>query len=337
VHYRARVATAIGICAAASCTRERAADPVVPVTLTGAGATFPYPLYRVWFAEYGQRTGVRINYFAVGSAEGQRLLERGEAEFGATDKPPPSVNPQASACARVAVPMVRGPIAIAYNLPLSSGPLKFDAALLADVFSGKVRQWNAPEIRALNKDVVLPATPITVVHRGTGSGTSRAFGDFLSSSGRWEGSRVGDTSEVRWPVGIAAEGNAGVALEVKVTLGAIGYMELSYARQNRLSIGAVADRGGKFVAPGSGLPDYPIIANTWLLIDPMHMKADRGRPLVAFVRWALTDGAARALEMEYTPVPADSVSRYETLLEKIDFARCSEKAGPSASLGTTNH
>ncbi len=298
----------------------------MPVTLTGAGATFPYPLYRVWFAEYGQRMGVRINYFAVGSAEGQRLLERGEADFGATDKPvlpPPAA--QSSACARVAVPMVRGPIAVAYNLPLASGPLKFDAVLLADVFSGKVRQWNAPEIRALNKGVELPATPITVVHRGTGSGTSRAFGDFLSSSKRWKGSQVGDTGEVRWPVGIAAEGNAGVALEVKVTVGAIGYMELSYARQNRLSIGAVADRGGKFVAPGSGLPDYPIVANTWLVIDPVHMKADRGRPLVAFVRWALTDGAAQALEMEYTPVAADSVSRYDALLEKIDFARCSAR------------
>jgi phosphate transport system substrate-binding protein len=296
---------------------------VAPVTLIGAGATFPYPLYRVWFADYGQRTGVRINYFAVGSAEGQRLLERGEADFGATDKPVRLQSDSvANGCARVAVPMVRGPIAVAYNLALSSGPLNFDAALLADIFAGKVTQWNAPQIKALNKGVDLPATPITVVHRGTGSGTSRAFGDFLSSSGRWEGSRVGDTSEVRWPVGVAAEGNAGVALEVKVTVGAIGYMELSYARQNRLSIGAVANRDGKYLAPGSGLPDYPIIANTWLLIDPVHMKADRGKPLVAFVRWALTDGAAQALEMEYTPVAADSVSRYDALLEKIDFARC---------------
>ena len=324
MHLRSCIACALAICVAVvSCTRERNAERVAPVTLTGAGATFPYPLYRVWFSEYGQRTGVRINYFAVGSTEGQRLLERGEADFGATDKP---VHAQADSptngCSRVAVPMVRGPIAVAYNLPLPSGPLNFDAALLADVFSGKVRQWNAPEIKALNKGADLPATPITVVHRGTGSGTSRAFGDFLSSSGRWTGSVVGDTSEVRWPVGIAAEGNAGVALEVKVTVGAIGYMELSYARQNRLAIGAVANRDGKYLAPGSGLPDYPIIANTWLLIDPVHMKPERGKPLIAFVRWALTDGAAQALEMEYTPVASDSVSRYDAVLEKIDFAKC---------------
>jgi phosphate transport system substrate-binding protein len=323
LHLRSCIACALAICVAVSCTREPNAEPAAPVTLTGAGATFPYPLYRVWFSEYGQRTGVRINYFAVGSTEGQRLLERGEADFGATDKPVRAqADTQTNGCARVAVPMVRGPIAVAYNLPLPSGPLNFDAALLADVFSGKVRQWNAPEIRALNKGADLPATPITVVHRGTGSGTSRAFGDFLSSSGPWAGSVVGDTSEVRWPVGIAAEGNAGVALEVKVTVGAIGYMELSYARQNRLSIGAVANRDGKYLAPGSGLPDYPIIANTWLLIDPVHMKPERGKPLVAFVRWALTDGAAQALEMEYTPVASDSVSRYDAVLEKIDFAKC---------------
>ena len=326
MHLRPRVIAGLAIAVALSCSRERSADPAAPVALTGAGATFPYPLYRAWFAEYGQQTGVRINYFAVGSAEGQRLLERGEADFGATDKPVvPDRGAPGNTCARVAVPMVRGPIAVAYNLPLSTQdntPLNFDAALLADIFSGRVRQWNDPELKALNKDVALPATPITVVHRGTGSGTSRAFGDFLSSSGRWEGSRIGDTSEVRWPVGVAAEGNAGVALEVKVTVGAIGYMELAYARQNRLAIAAVANRDKKYLLPGAGLPDYPIIANTWLLIDPVHIAADRGRPLVAFVRWALTNGAAQALEMEYTPIAADSAAHYDALLDKIDFARC---------------
>ncbi|MEO5817597.1 MAG: phosphate ABC transporter substrate-binding protein PstS [Gemmatimonadaceae bacterium] len=212
MHFRHLVAGAFAASIIISCSRGRDAEPVAPVTLTGAGATFPYPLYRVWFAEYGQRTGVRINYFAVGSAEGLRLLERGEADFGATDKPVlPTPATSNVACARIAVPMVRGPVAVAYNLPQASGPLTFDAALLADVFSGTVQQWNAPEIKALNRDVTLPATPITVVHRGTGSGTSRAFGDFLSSSGRWAGSQVGDTSGVRWPVGVAAEGNAGVA------------------------------------------------------------------------------------------------------------------------------
>ncbi len=296
------------------------------MSLTGAGATFPYPLYRIWFAEYGQRTGVGINYFAVGSAEGLRLLGRGEADFGATDKPVNLPTAPPGSCARITVPMVRGPIAVAYNLPALGARLNFDAALLADIFSGRVREWNAPQIAALNRRVSLPPTPITVVHRGTGSGTSRAFGDFLSSSGRWKGSRLGDTSEVRWPIGIAAEGNAGVALEVKVTVGAIGYMELSYARQNRLSIGAVRNRDDRFLAPGAGLPDYPIIANTWLVIDPMHTKPDRGRPLVAFVRWALTDGADQARELEYLPISADSATRYDSLLDKIDFARCAPRS-----------
>ena len=223
------------------------------------------------------------------------------------------------------MPTVQGPIAVVYNLPLSDArqaPLRFDAELLADVFSGSVRRWNAPQIAERNPGVIFPATPITVVHRGTGSGTSRAFSDFLSSSGRWAGGRVGDTSEVRWPVGVAAEGNAGVAVEVKVTIGAIGYVELSYARQNRLSVAAVKSHDGSYLAPGSDSPAYPIWAHTWLVIDPARVKAERGPPLVAFVQWALHDGAVQARAMEFAPVSTDSVSRYDALLKGMTFEAC---------------
>jgi phosphate transport system substrate-binding protein len=296
------------------------------VNLTGAGATFPYPLYRAWFAEYGQRSGARVNYLAVGSAEGLRLLDHGDVDFGASDLPILSASDaRPPGCARVAVPTVQGPIAVAYNLPLSGArqtPLRFDAELLADVFSGRIRRWSAPKIAERNPGVIFPDLPITVVHRGTGSGTSRAFSDFLSSSGQWAGGRVGDTSEVQWPVGVAAEGNAGVAVEVKVTVGAIGYVELSYARQNKLSVAAVKSRDGSHLTPGLDAPGYPISAHTWLVIDPVRLKAERGPALVAFVQWALHDGAEQARAMEYAPVSADSVSRYDALLKAMTFQQC---------------
>lgn len=313
-----------------ACGEARDATTIAPVNLTGAGATFPYPLYRAWFSEYAAHARVRINYFSVGSAEGLRLLDQGEADFGASDLAvQPATGVRAPGCARIAVPSVRGPIAVAYNLPAASGepiPLRFDAALLAAIFSGKVTRWNAPEIAGINPGVTLPATLITVVHRGTGSGTSRAFSDFLSTSGRWKGGTVGDTTEVHWPVGLAAEGNEGVAMEVKVTIGAIGYVELAYARQNRLSVGRVKGAANEFLSPGSESPGYPISARTWLVIDPTHVPAERGTPLVAFVRWALHEGAEQARAMEYTPIDADTVSKYDSLLKTIRFDRCAKPA-----------
>ena len=171
--------------------------------------------------EFERREGVRINYFAVGSSEGMRLLERGEADFAATDKP--SIARAAvtrDRCARVVIPMVRGPLVVGYHLPPSADSsiaLKLDVSTLADIFAGRVKQWNDARIRNLNPGRSLPAVPIVVVHRADGSGTSRAFSDFLSTSDRWTVSHAGDTAEVQWPVGIPAEGNAGVALEVKVT------------------------------------------------------------------------------------------------------------------------
>ena len=310
----------------AACSRTNDAATTPRVDLTGAGATFPYPLYRAWFSEYGARANVRINYFSVGSAEGLRLLAQGDADFGATDRPlQPELARTAKGCARIAIPTVIGPIAVAYHLPSSANsasPLHFDAALLADIYSGRVTRWNAREVRLLNPDVTLPATTITVVHRASGSGTGRAFSDFLATSGRWAGGHGGDSVDAPWPVGVAAEGNEGVASEVKVTLGAIGFMELAYARQNRLRIGAVKTAGGGFLLPGRGATAYPITARTWLVIDPTHVSTERGEMLASFIRWALHDGAEQAIALEYTPLPADTVAHYDSLLRALTFGKC---------------
>jgi phosphate transport system substrate-binding protein len=303
--------------------------------LVGAGATFPYPLYRAWFSEFERREGVRINYFAVGSSEGMRLLERSEADFAATDKP--SIARAAAGraqCARVVIPMVRGPLVLGYHLPPSPDSaiaLRLDVATLADIFSGRVKRWNDARIRALNPGRTLPAVPIVVVHRADGSGTSRAFSDFLSKSAHWAASHAGDTSEVQWPVGIAAEGNAGVALEVKVRIGAIGYMELSYARQNRLAVAAVRGREGDFVLPGADAAGYPATAVTWLVVEPGRLSADRAEKFVEFVRWAQREGSPQARELEYAQPEPDSIAYYDALLSRIRFDSCAATRSDSVA------
>ena len=329
-----RVAIASAIGGAASCSAHERPTPQ-SITLIGAGATFPYPLYRAWFSEFEQRHGTRINYFAVGSTEGLRLLERGDADFAASDKPAiASATAHRASCGRVAIPMARGPLAIAYHLPPSADsllPLRLDVGVLADIFAGRVTRWSAPAIRALNPKRRLPDLPIAVIHRADGSGTSRAFSDFLSASDRWRVSHVGDTSEVQWPIGTPAEGNAGVALEVKVREGAIGYVELSYARQNRLSVAAIRVHEGEFVLPGTDPSLYPAMVATWLIVDPTRLAPERASAFVRFVSWAQQEGSTQTRELEYTQPSADSVAYFDSLLAAIPFDRCFAKPSGSAA------
>ena len=331
---------AIALTTAVACGAKEAPPRKSGVAdLVGAGATFPYPLYRAWFAEFERREGVRINYFAVGSSEGIRLLERSEADFAATDKP--SIARAAAGrarCGRVVIPMVRGPLVLGYHLPPSpdsATALRLDVATLADIFSGRVKRWNDPRIRALNPGRPLPSVPIVVVHRADGSGTSRAFSDFLSTSGRWTVSQAGDTSEVQWPVGIPAEGNAGVALEVKVRIGAIGYMELSYARQNHLAVAAIRGREGDFVLPGAGDAPYPATAVTWLVLDPARLSPERAEKFVEFVRWAQREGSPQARELEYGQPAPDSIAYYDSLLGRIPFESCAATRSDSTARAPT--
>ena len=291
------------------------------VDITGAGATFPYPLYRAWFSEYSKSNNVRINYFSVGSQEGLRLLAQGEVDFGATDIPfvPPAAS--SARCAAVAIPMVTGAIAIAYNLPGADRvPLHFDAHTLTGIYSGRIKRWDDDRLRSLNSGVLLPRASIVVVHRAKGSGTGHAFAAYLATSGGW--SVPADTAGVQWPVGIAAEGNESVAAEVKATPYAIGFMELAYARQNRLAVGEVRGAASAFVLPGADAKDYPIRTRTWIVVNAAHVPAARGAALVNFIRWALQSGSEQARTFEYAPSPADTVAHYDSVLSALTFGTC---------------
>ena len=203
-------------------------------------------------------------------------------------------------------------------------PLRLNAATLADIFTGRIARWDAQALRSLNPDVALPALPIRVVHRAVGSGTGRAFSEFLATSGRWR-TAPGDSAEVPWPIGVAAEGNEGVASEVKVSIGAIGFVELTYARQNKLPVAAVQSHSGAFVQPVSAASRYPIMARTWLVVEPRRVPQQKADPLFMFIRWALNEGATQARAMEYTPSSPDTVARYDSLLRVLATRHCGEQ------------
>ncbi|HKT59682.1 MAG TPA: phosphate ABC transporter substrate-binding protein PstS, partial [Gemmatimonadales bacterium] len=261
--------------------------------ITGAGATFPNPIYSKWFDAYAQQTGVRINYQSIGSGGGIRQFTEGTVDFGATDGPMTDQQIAAVHGDVMHVPTVLGAVVATYNLPsLGQHTLRFDGVTLADVFLGRITRWNDPRLRALNPGVALPATDILVVHRSDGSGTSYIFTDYLSKvSPDWK-SRVGHATSVDWPVGLGGKGNEGVTQQVKQSEGAIGYVELIYALSNGLPAAEMKNAAGTFVpatlkglsaaAAGADLapdtdfrvsitdaagPDaYPISSFTWLLV-----------------------------------------------------------------------
>lgn len=260
---RTRLAARL-LCAAAACatalacttdTTSRAADTTAVgrsaevVNLTGAGATFPYPLYARWFNEYARLRNVRINYQSIGSGGGIRQVVARTVDFGATDVPMTDTE-RADARVRVLhIPMAIGAVAVTYNLPSLTRPLQLDGTVLADIFLGRVTRWNDPRIAALNPRVALPDAAILVVHRADGSGTSFIFSDFLAAVSPAWASGPGRGKDVRWPVGIGGKGNEGVAGQVKQMPGALGYVEVVYARQNRLPVVHLQNRAGRFVSP----------------------------------------------------------------------------------------
>ncbi len=343
-------AVAAVIAVAATCGREA---PSGGVDLTGAGGTFPYPLYRRWFADYAERTGVRINYLSVGSDEGIRLLDSAKVDFGAIDRALTNSDQRANGCARLAVPTVAGAIAIVYNLPGVRSALRLDADVLAEIFAGRVTRWDAPSIAARNPGVSLPALAITVVHRGGGSGTSRAFAAFLASSAQWPRA-VKSGGDVVWPIGVAVEGNEGIGAQVQQTVGALGYAELAYATLYHLQVALVRNALGEDVLPSdasvrgalaaafaggdhgpsliltSAPRSYPIAALTWLVFDPQTLDVARREKVVGFIRWALHDGAAAAGRLEYVPLPPAVVAQYDSALTSLTPGPC-----PSGAPRTT--
>ena len=300
------------------------------VQINGAGATFPYPIYSKWFSEYNKlHPSVEINYQSIGSGGGIRQLSNQTVFFGATDGPMTPEQMLAAPGKILHLPTVLGAVVPVYNIPGVSTQLKFTGALLADIFLGKITKWNDPTIMKLNPGVNLPGTDITVVHRSDGSGTSYIFVDYLAKlSAEWK-QKVGVATAVNWPVGVGGKGNEGVSGLVTQTPGSIGYVELIYALQNKVSYGAVQNMAGDFVtatvesvsaaaaeavksmpadfrvsitnAPGKGV--YPISSFTWLLLYENPKDKAQAKVMVDFVKWALTDGQKFAPDLGYAPLP----------------------------------
>jgi phosphate transport system substrate-binding protein len=297
--------------------------------INGAGATFPYPIYSKWFDEYAKvDPSVRFNYQSIGSGGGQKQITARTVDFGASDGPMSDENLAKAPGKILHIPTVAGAVVITYNLP-DNPKLKLDGPTLANIFLGNVTKWNDPQIASLNPDVKLPATDIVVVHRSDGSGTSFIFTDYLSSvSPVWLDS-VGKGTSVKWPtgVGLGAKGNEGVAGQVKQLPGAIGYVELIYANQNKLPFADLKNAAGNFITPSldsvtaalatAKIPDdfrfsmvnapgdqaYPISGTTWLLVYEKQTNADKGKKLVEFLNWALTRGETLAPSLDYAPLP----------------------------------
>jgi phosphate transport system substrate-binding protein len=307
--------------------------------INGAGATFPYPIYSKWFDEYAKvDPSVRFNYQSIGSGGGQKQILAQTVDFGASDGPMSDENLSKAPGKILHVPTVAGAVVMTYNLP-GNPALKLDGETIADVFLGKIKKWNDPKIAASNPGAKLPENEIVVVHRSDGSGTTFIFTDYLSKvSAEWK-QKAGNNTSVNWPTGIGGKGNEGVSGQVKQTPGAIGYVELIYAVQNKMPYADVKNGAGQFVKPSmesvtaalgtANIPDdfrfsmtnapgegaYPIAGATWLLVYEQQKDPAKGKKLIEFLKWALTKGEGMAKDLNYAPLPDEVQQR---VLKRID-------------------
>jgi len=324
-----------------------AASASAAIQINGAGATFPYPIYSKWFSEYNKlHPDVQINYQSIGSGGGIQQVTKQTVFFGATDGPMTPEQLQGAPGKILHFPTVLGAVVPVYNIPNARAELKFTGPVLANIFLGKITKWNDPQIAGINQGVTLPATDITVVHRAEGSGTTYIWVDYLSKiSPEWK-SKVGVATSVSWPTGVGGRGNEQVSSLVAQTPGAIGYVELIYALQNKISYGSVQNMAGEFVkasvpsvteaaaqaakqmpadfrvsitnAPGKGV--YPISSFTWLLLYENPKDKTMAKTMVDFVKWALSDGQKFCADLGYAPLP-DSVVKLElAALAKIKIS-----------------
>ena len=346
------VVLALGVAACAPSDRQSSDTSAGAVTsssgvaLTGAGATFPYPIYSKWFSDYAAKTGVKINYQSIGSGGGIRQLSEGTVDFGATDSPMSDAElANAKGGPIIHIPTVMGAVVATYNVAGVTQPLKLTGEVLADIFLGRIRRWNDARIATINADAKLPNQEILVVHRSDGSGTTYIFTDYLSAvSSGWK-SGPGKGKEVQWPAGLGAKGNEGVAGQVKQTPGSIGYVELAYAKQNRLAFASIRNVSGEFVAPTiesvtaaaagvvQSLPEnsdyrvsivnapgngaYPIASFTWIILYQRQADAEKGQKLLDFLRWALREGEGSAATLDYAPLPTGIIPRLEQKLGTV--------------------
>ncbi|WP_310571726.1 phosphate ABC transporter substrate-binding protein PstS [Gemmatimonas sp.] len=363
----ALVLAALAMIAACGDRRSSAVDSTTAlapsgtrVDLTGAGATFPYPLYSRWFNEYATLTNVRINYQSIGSGGGIRQVVARTVDFGATDVPMTDAELASAGMPVLHIPTVIGAVAITYNLPGLSRPLNLSPDVIADIFLGTITRWSDARITALNPNVTMPDTDILVVHRADGSGTSYIFSDFLTTVSPAWAAGPGRGKDVRWPVGIGGKGNEGVAGQVKQMPGAVGYLEVVYARQNRLPVVHVRNAAGRFISPmpfeiasaatavleadrklfasdAKGAPDlrvslvnapgaqsYPIASFTWMLVAPTAIGPQKSRQLAAFIRWALLDNPDVASTLGYVPLPSEAATR---IVDRLDATLAAGRPG----------
>ena len=315
------------------------------VKLTGAGSTFDYPIFSKWFDSYNKMTGIQINYASIGSGGGIRQVTEGTVDFGASDAPLTQQQMDAFKKARstdvVHIPIIIGGVAISYNLPSVGQGIKLDGQTLADIYLGKITKWNDPRLKKLNPDKNLPDKAILVAHRSEGSGTTFIFTSYLTKVSPEWAKKCGNSTSVNWPVGLGAKGTEGVAGIIAQSVGAIGYIELAYAKQNNLPYCVMKNKDGNFVdvnfntvsdaAAGaaknmpkdlravitnsSGKNSYPICGFSWVVVPQDIKNHSHAEALVKFLKWAVTKGQADATNLFYSPLPK-SVQKLD--LEKIN-------------------
>jgi phosphate transport system substrate-binding protein len=350
-----RVVTVVALLAVIACNKTEApssgspaggSSPAAKIVINGAGATFPYPIYSKWFSDYNKlHPDVEINYASIGSGGGIKQLLAQTVFFGATDGPMTDEQLKSAPSPILHFPTVLGGVVPAYNIPRVTATLKFTGPLLADIYLGKIKKWNDPAIAKANPGIAFPNLDITVVHRSEGSGTNYIFCDFLSKVSPEFKQKVGVATSVNWPAGVGAKGNEGVTGMVRQIPGTIGYVELIYAKANNIPYGSVQNAAGEFIAaslesvtaaaasaaasmpsdfrvsitnaPGKGA--YPISSFTWILLSQNPTDKQRGKIMVDFMKWALSEGQKEAPPLGYAPLPKQVVDLEMQALQKIQL------------------
>jgi len=315
------------------------------VSLVGAGASFPAPLYQRWFQDInGKYPKVQINYQSVGSGAGVEQFTAGTVDFGASDtamKDEEIAKVGDNKGGVLLLPMTAGSIVLAYNLPDVQGELKLPRQVYSDILLGKITKWNDPQIAGANSGVKLPDQNITVVHRSDGSGTTGVFTKHLSAiSPEWK-SKVGEGKTVQWPTGVGAKGNEGVTAQIKQTVGAIGYVEYGYAKNNNVKFASLENKAGKFVMPNDQsasktletveLPEnfrafisdpegdeaYPVVTYTWMMTHKKYDDPAKAKAVEAMIEYGLTEGQKNSAELGYVPLPRNVVEKVATAADQI--------------------
>ena len=312
-------------------------------TLNGAGATFPYPMYSKWFSEYNKlHSDVQINYQSIGSGGGIRQVLNGTVDFGASDGPMSDEQLAQAKTKILHIPTVLGAVVPAYNVPGISGEIKFTPEALAGIFLGKVQKWNDAAITQANPGINFPDKPIIVIYRSDGSGTTFIFTDYLSKISKDWSNTVGKGTSVKWQIGMGGKGNEGVAGQIRQLQGSIGYVELVYAVENKITYGSIKNAAGNFVkasldgvteaaasspkmpadfrvsitnAPGKTA--YPISSFTWLLIPVQAKDPKKGKIIADFLDWMASDGQKMTSQLSYAPLPQNVVEKVKAAIKQI--------------------